>query len=370
MDLDNITSPTLLLNKKTAAENLDRMLACAEKHGLHFRPHFKTAQSHAVGRMFRERGVRAITVSSVHMAEYFAADGWDNITIAFPVNIRELEAIDCLANKIKLNLLVVHVEAVHILNKKLKHPVGIFLKIDVGTHRTGLSPADGTAIRGLISAVRLSPKMEFRGFLAHAGHSYSARSKKEIIAVHDSSCHILRKLKKEYSPTCPGLLISTGDSPTCSVAENWAGIDEIRPGNFIFYDLMQSQIGSCQLSDIAVAMACPVVAKHRERQEIIIHGGGIHLSKDSLYVGEYGLGLDLSGKTIYGIPVELNGKEWKMPEPGNYVRSLSQEHGVISCAPPFFDKYKIGDLIGILPVHSCMTVNLADKILSMDGEVM
>jgi len=33
-------------------------------------------------------------------------------------------------------------------------------------------------------------------------------------------------------------------------------VDEIRPGNFVFYDLMQYRIGSCSVGQIAVAMAC------------------------------------------------------------------------------------------------------------------
>ena len=59
-------------------------------------------------------------------------------------------------------------------------------------------------------------------------------------------------------------------------------VDELRPGNFVFYDLMQEEIGACTLDDIAVAMACPVVAVHPDRMQWIIYGGAIHFSKDFL----------------------------------------------------------------------------------------
>ena len=122
---------------------------------------------------------------------------------------------------------------------------------------------------------------------------------------------------------------------------------------------MQVQIGSCSMNEIAVALACPVVAKHADRQEVIIYGGGIHLSKDRL---------DWDGRTVFGMPVRLNGSGWEMPDGVSYVRSLSQEHGVIKCTPTLFECLKIGDLVGILPVHSCMMVDLMDGYLTLGGE--
>ena len=38
-----------------------------------------------------------------------------------------------------------------------------------------------------------------------------------------------------------------------------------------------------------------------------------------------------------------------------YIKSLSQEHGIISVDN--VEKYRIGDLLVIIPVHSCLTVD-------------
>ncbi len=353
--MKEIQKPTMLLNWGIAQHNLQRMLDKAARNNLLLRPHFKTPQSKAIGRKCREMGVTAITVSSLGMAEYFASDGWDDITVAFPVNTREIGTIHRLSRKTSLNLLVVNKESIALLDRTFHNEVGIFIKIDVGTHRTGIDPSDETAINACIELIGKTPSLRFKGFLGHAGHSYAARSKKEILAVHESSTAILRKLKKTY----PGSIISTGDTPTCSVAEKWPGIDEIRPGNFIFYDLMQTMIGSCEMEDIAVALACPIVAKHADRQEVIVYGGGIHLSKDRM---------DWNGHTIFGRPVMLNANGWEMPENGCFVKSVSQEHGVLKCSPSFFEKLKVGGLVGILPVHSCMMVDLMDGYLTTEGQ--
>lgn len=82
------------------------MVDKARKLGVKFRPHFKTHQSRLIGGWFREEGIRAITVASVSMARYFMDDGWEDITIAFPLNLRETQEIIDLSGKADLNILV------------------------------------------------------------------------------------------------------------------------------------------------------------------------------------------------------------------------------------------------------------------------
>ena len=72
------------------------------------------------------------------MANYFSS-AWDDITVAFPVNILEIDLINQLAQKVKLNLLVESETIVKLLDEQLKFPVNLFIKIDAGYHRTGVS---------------------------------------------------------------------------------------------------------------------------------------------------------------------------------------------------------------------------------------
>ncbi|MEO0555325.1 MAG: alanine racemase [Bacteroidota bacterium] len=356
-----ITEPTLVLNKDICLRNIERMMAKAKRHDLIFRPHFKTHQSHEIGRWFREYGVEKITVSSLKMAEYFAEDQWGNITVAFPANILEIDRINQLAGKIQLNLIVESIEVARILQKELQHTIGIFLTVDVGYHRTGIASNDYAKIDAILQFVDIANQLDFKGFLTHAGHSYSSKGIDEIRAVHESSLTALEALRKNYISRYPNLIISTGDTPTCSVMEDFRGVDEIRPGNFVFYDLTQLEIGACREEDIAVAMACPVVAKHQDRMELIIYGGGVHFSKDRL---------EVEGKTSFGKPVRLTEHSWELAyHEVNYVSKLSQEHGTLKVEPEVFDEYQEGDLIGILPVHSCMTANLMKGYYLFDGSV-
>ena len=343
-----ITKPTLLLDKQKCKRNIAMMFTKAATHHVSFRPHFKTHQSLEIGRWFKVLGVDKITVSSLEMAQYFSSE-WNDISVAFPVNILEIETINQLAEKITLNLLVESVESVRFLTQNAKHNIGIFIKIDVGYHRTGLSPTSTQQIAEILSEISASKSLCFKGFLTHAGHTYSCRTKEEILAIHNSSKEILTGLKAKYIDLYPDLIISIGDTPGCSVANDFSGIDEIRPGNFVFYDLTQQQIGACSFDQIAVAMACPIVAIHPGRNEIVIYGGGVHFAKDRLEIDNVG--------TIYGVVVEQIEEHWGEPVPDMFLKSLSQEHGIVSVPESQITKYKIGDLLYILPVHSCMTAN-------------
>jgi D-serine deaminase-like pyridoxal phosphate-dependent protein len=357
-----IKEPTLILNEAIARKNIQTMVQKAERNKIALRPHFKTHQSHEIGRWFREYGIKSITVSSLKMAVYFAEDGWDDITVAFPVNVLEIDRINLLAQSINLNLLVESPEAVQLLNKQLKYPVNVFIKTDTGYHRTGVDPTNYTLIDRILEEVEKAELISFRGFLAHAGHSYDARGIDQIAQVHNESIARILSLKEHYKYRYPELALSVGDTPTCSRMEDFSGVDEIRPGNFVFYDLTQALIGSCTEEQVAVAMACPVVAIHEDRNEILVYGGGVHFSKDRIVEEKYG--------TIFGKVVTDDGLGWGRVVEGAYMKKLSQEHGTIYAPKEFIAKYKVGDIIKVLPVHSCMTADLMKKYLTTEGNTI
>ena len=347
--MNNISKPTLIIDTLKVEQNINMMAEKARQSNTIFRPHFKTHQSDLVGKLFSKFGVDKITVSSVEMAQFFAANNWSDITIAFPVNPREIDEIIKLAADIKLNLLVESVYVLELLEEKLTGSVGIFIKIDVGYNRTGLA-TDDPEIEKIIEFLKSSTSMQFRGFLTHAGHTYHARSKGEILSILELAKQQLTKLKQKYITDFPDVIISYGDTPSCSMAKNCVGFDEIRPGNFVYYDVMQYHLGSCCLDDIAVVVACPVVAIHPQRKEVVIYGGAVHLSKEAIE-GD-------NGFKMFGYVVKLTPSGWGEPIPGAYVSDLSQEHGVVSMPGKDLNHFKPGDLLGILPIHSCLTANL------------
>ncbi len=359
----HITQPVTILDEQKCRQNIRRMKSRADENQAILRPHFKTHQSAEVGKWLREAGIHQGTVSSVSMAKYFVECGWEDLTIAFPINPREWPEVQDLASKASI---CITISSPHVLDFLVQnppsHPLGVFIKIDVGTRRTGLRATAEKEIKEIITSLQNIEGYTFRGFLCHAGHAYQCRSQAEIQKVHDDVRAMMLGLRERFAQFEP-FVISSGDTPTCSNALNWDGIDEMRAGNFVFYDLMQWQIGACSPSDIAVCLACPVVALHPERNSVIVYGGGIHLSKDRIV---------WDNKTIYGMPVhfEQGSLQWTMPDGESFVSRISQEHGELQVSDEFLKQTKVGDLIGILPVHSCMTADVMKSYLLSSGDTI
>ncbi len=344
--------PSLIINKQKVRTNIDNMFRKAMDSNVIFRPHFKTHQSAEIGMLFKGQGVTKITVSSVSMAIYFADNGWHDITIAFPVNINQIDEIVELSRRIKLNVLVESVFVADILSKEITHSLGVFIKIDTGYHRTGLLPED-PEIEIIIKTIEINNQLVFKGFLSHAGHTYVAKGRNEILQIMDESKTILANLKQKYISQFPDIITSYGDTPSCSMADNCIGFDEIRPGNFVYFDVMQYHIGSCDFDDIAVVVACPIVAIYPKRNELVIYGGAIHLSKEFIAAD--------NNFKLFGYVVNFTKTGWSAPIPGAYVSSLSQEHGIVSMPEKYLNTFNPGDTIGVLPIHSCLTANLLGK---------
>jgi D-serine deaminase-like pyridoxal phosphate-dependent protein len=236
------------------------------------------------------------------------------------------------------------------LEGNLNNLVDFYLKIDVGTHRTGFDPENHELIKETINEAVLNPKLNFRGFGSHAGHTYKTSSLNEVQKIYKQGVDVLKYLRDQFLPDYPGIIASWGDTPSCSLVPEFEGIDEIRPGNFIFYDLMQYHLGSCDWDHIALVVAAPVVARHKERNEIVVYAGAVHLSKDHYQIPNNGVVYRRSNK-VYQQRVG----EFSKPV---YVTRLSQEHGVIVCPDEYWDDFKVGGLVGIAPVHSCLAADL------------
>jgi D-serine deaminase-like pyridoxal phosphate-dependent protein len=362
MKLPTIEKPTLLLEPTRVQKNIQRMAEKARMQGIRFRPHFKTHQSEQIGEWFREQGVSAITVSSVDMALYFADCGWQDITIAFPVNWRQLEKLWSLAQSIQLGLLVESPESVEWLEKNLSVPVNLWIEVDEGSGRSGVPWDDTNTLLHLAERILLSSHHQFEGLLTHAGRIYGSSTVGEIEDVYTQTVQRLNQARDSLlTNSVERCEISIGDTPGCSLVSDLGKVDEIRPGNFVFYDAQQLRLGSCQPEDIGVVLACPVVAKYPARGEVVIYGGAIHLSKDTV--------ID-QGKPVYGLVASPVEKGWGEPVPGGYVARLSQEHGVVHLAEPFLSQVSVGDILLIIPAHSCLSVSALSEYHTLDGEII
>jgi len=262
-----------------------------------------------------------------------------------------------LINKITLTLLVQEIDVVKAL-AKLDTTLDIFIEIDAGYHRSGVLFNNYELINTLIDEIQRAHH-SFKGFYCHAGNSYNASGIEEITSVYEDVSTKLKNLKAQFKQYNPH--IAYGDTPTCSVIDVFEGIDSIHPGNFVYYDYTQVQIGSCTIKEVATFLLCPIVGLQKNRNEIIVYGGGVHLSKESI---------ELNGNRHFGLVGYLNEDGSFTPYKSSFVKSISQEHGIISVHAETISKLKVSDIVAILPIHSCMTVDCMFNIYTEKGELI
>lgn len=344
-----INAPVLLVRKQVCLQNIRRMHKKTIQRNIILRPHFKTHQSEEVSRWFKDHNIHQITVSSLEMAWFFIKKGWQDITLAIPLNPNWTNEINSIPEEVTINLLADSLESIRSFSAQLKKDCNLFLKIDVGYHRCGMNPENTREIEKVLEFIKQCKHLTFNGFLTHAGQSYHAQNKDEIRRIYKLSLEKLLHLKNHFSPFSDELILSYGDTPSCSIVDDFSGLNEIRAGNFIYYDLMQLNLGSCSKENIAVCLAAPVLSLHPERNEILLHAGAVHLSKEQLQINKKG---------IFGLIVQCDENGWQFIDENAYLVSLSQEHGIVQASKELISSLSPGDTLGIIPVHSCLTANL------------
>jgi D-serine deaminase-like pyridoxal phosphate-dependent protein len=357
-----ITRPTLVIDKQKCMANIRLMATKAQEHNLGLFPHFKTHQSLAIGEWMKETGLDGISVSSVKMAEYFSGKGYRDILIAFPLNSLEIPAINAIAAKDQITLLLVNTESVKQLEEKLSQKVSFFLELDSSYHRTGLGENELASMKEILDLASQSDKLHFRGLYIHPGNSYHYTEFDKREQIHLQACELLGKVKAALEPEYPVLECRLGDTPNCAIMNSFPNVDSLGPGNYVFFDVTQAHLGSCTFSQIAVCLYAPVVALYPHRNEVVIHGGAVHLSKDHLLLAD--------GNKNFGLVVDVNDEGWNEPLEGVYLKSLSQEHGIIHVPDSLLHHFKVGKILGVLPIHSCLTANLCKSYLDLNGQLL
>ncbi|OEK01689.1 hypothetical protein BFP97_09245 [Roseivirga sp. 4D4] len=359
--IEKITRPTLLLDTQKMEANINFMVEKADRLNVKLIPHFKTHQSKQIARFFSDRGIDAITVSSVEMAEYFVESGWRDITVAFPFNRLEVEVINGFVQQgVKVKLLVTDVDTVSFLRENLVGQVSLFIELDAGYNRSGVSTERIDEVQAIALEMDKSEKTHFYGLYCHPGNTYHSDSIEGIKILWADAIKKVNAVREALSSFGRELIVRMGDTPGCAVVDDMDGVDEMGPGNFVFYDLVMNYLNVCDESDIAVAVACPIVAKSEARNELVIHGGAVHFSKDHLF--------DKGENRFFGEMVVLNEAGWSNIIPNAKLISLSQEHGIIKVSDELLETLQVGDVIGILPIHSCLTANLMREYLTLEGQ--
>jgi D-serine deaminase-like pyridoxal phosphate-dependent protein len=361
--MDILDTPCLLLDRPILEQNIDRMLAHTSQMGVDLRVHIKTSKCADVARMVVDRGGVGITVSTVKEAIHFFELGFIDMVYAVGVVPSKLDRLaDLIRRGARVKLTVDSTEmATAVVSYADEADVGfdVLIEVDTDGHRMGVEP-DGQDFLKIASLFAGSKQIRLCGILAHAGESYRCTSPEEI-AIHAEqerrlSC-VASQALRDSGMECS--VVSVGSTPTITFAANLNGISEVRPGNFVFFDLFQAGLGVCRIEDIAVRVLTTIIGRNESTNRLFVDAGALALSKD---LGTGGQDVDQR----FGLVRESIGMRDEL-----IVTEVSQEHGTITTRSGEkldFDRFPIGSQLTLLPVHSCMTSAAYDGYHVVDSE--
>ena len=359
MNLAEAATPALVLDRARLARNCERMLARCRSLGVGLRPHMKTLKSMDAARIAIDPDHGGIAVSTLQEADYFAARGIDDIQYAVCITPDKLDRAAEIAGRIaRFGFFLDSVETARAV---AAHPradrFGVWIEIDSGDHRTGLSP-DSRKLLEVAEIIAASPG-RLAGVATHGGHSYGARNSASIAAIAEEERRAVVAAAERLRGAgldVPG--VSAGSTPTAVHSTSAEGLTELRPGVYMAGDLFQAAIGSHGSDDMAVSVLATVISHKPEQNQIVIDAGGLALSKDRSTAALQG------GDLGYGLVEDIEGK----PSLGRLVvGGVHQEHGEIrGDAPLPFERLPIGTKVRVLPNHVCMTAAAYDHSLVVD----
>lgn len=343
--LPDLDTPYLLVDDDRLERNLARMARMARERGVPLRPHVKTHKMTPLARRQLTAGASGITVAKLDEAEAMSGAGIDDIFVAYPqASPRKAERSARLSKSVRLTVGVDSLSTASMLSTAASGAgitLEVRLEVDTGLRRTGVPPEEAVKTAKEVSAL---PGLDLTGVYTYRGAMLNGEPTLDLHGAGAEEGQVMVSLAEEIREA--GLEIrevSLGSTPTAESSSGVAGVTEIRPGTYIFYDRMQAQLGVCKEDDCALSVVCTVVS--RPSPDLAVIDGGSKTFATDVQPGKP--------------PLYLSGFGYIKGYSGSVLERLTEEHGMISLAEG--DQPEVGEKLEIVPNHVCSTVNLHDK---------
>ena len=348
MHVSEIDTPALVIDLDVMERNLNRVAGYAKAHGLRLRPHTKTHKSPLVGRMQLDAGAVGLTVAKVGEAEVMLGSGTPDLLLHYPVLGRaKLERLMAVARKTRLTVALDSVAAAGQLSEAAREAqveVGVLTEADVGLNRVGVAP--GEELVQLAQCVASLPNLKFEGITFYPGHIRDS-GERGMAQLAELRAAIRRMLDDLERAALPVSVVSGGSTPSLYHSHELPGLNEIRPGTYIYNDINTVRSGACELADCAAAVLVTVVSTARKGQ-MIVDGGSKTFSSDRTVE---------AGETTFGRVVEA---------PEARFRNMNEEHGYVDISR-VSAQFAVGDRVRIIPSHICTCVNMHEQVYGVRG---
>ncbi|HQU70013.1 MAG TPA: D-TA family PLP-dependent enzyme [Albidovulum sp.] len=338
--LSRIATPMPVIDEDRLAANIARAQGYMTAHGLGFRPHIKTHKIPAVAQAQLQAGAVGINCQKLTEAEVFADAGFQDILITYnilgPARLSRLKALNdrvaCLRVVADSAVTVAGLAAAFAGSK----PLRVLIECDTGGGRVGVQSAE--AALALAERIAAAPGLRFDGLLTYPAVGGAER----VEAFLSASMQLLAA----NGIDCP--IRSNGGSPDLWKAHLVPSATEHRAGTYVYNDRSMVRAGECTHGDLAMHVLATVVSRPTPVRAV-------------LDAGSKALTSDLLGFPDHG---EIEGL------PGARIVSLSEEHGVVDLSACTAPLPEVGEMVRVIPNHTCVVSNLFDCMVFHRGGVV
>ncbi len=349
--VSDLETPALLLDLDKMERNLKRVADYAHEHELRLRPHTKTHKTPALGRKQLDLGAVGLTVAKVSEAEVMLASGTPDLLVAYPViGRKKLERLMEVAAKTNVTVSLDSALAARQLSdaaRESQRHIGVLAEVDAGLGRVGVAP--GSDLIELVRGITRLPWLRFDGIAFYPGHikSLDEGGLNAVDALSQLLAAAIRELKQAGFEV---RIVSGGSTPALFHSHEIAGLNEIRPGTYIFNDRNTMLMNACSLDDCAGSILTTVVSTAKKGQ-VIIDGGSKTFSSDRPVT---------AAEVSFGHIVD---------SPEAVFTKMNEEHGYVDIRRCQRD-FTVGDRVRIIPNHICVAMNLHEFVYGIRGDLV
>lgn len=348
MRLDDLDTPLPVVDLDRMHRNLDRAAEYALHHGVALRPHIKTHKSLVVAAEQLSRGATGLTCATLHEVEVMSAIT-DDLMLAYPpVGAPRLARLATLPESVRLRVAldsVLTLEALSAACAAVGRTADVLVELDVGMHRVG-TPSNAEALAIARRTLELRG-VRWRGVTFYPGHI-----RERVTEQHDALSSLGDRLGSALETFArAGLtpqVVSGGSTPTMWRTHELPGVNEHRPGTYVYNDRTTAAIGACGWDDCALTILATVVSTAVPGQAVI-DAGSKALGREPLR------GADGEG---FGALLD---------RPDIIVRAMSEEHGILDLEASRW-RPTVGERVRVVPNHVCIAVHLADVVAGVKGD--
>lgn len=346
--VSDLDTPALLIDLDIMERNLSKLAGYCSQHGLRIRPHTKTHKIPALARKQIDLGAAGLTVAKVGEAEVMLAAEPPDLLVAYPIiGGKKLERLMQVARKTSVTVSLDSLPVARQLDEAARTAglsVGVLAEVDVGLGRVGVAP--GEAVLDLVRGISRLSHLRYEGIAFYPGHikSMDPDGEQALQSLSQTLARILSDLK---AAGFPPRIVSGGSTPTLFHSHRVAGLNEIRPGTYIFNDRNTALSGACSLEECAASILVTVVSTAKPGQ-MIVDGGSKTFSSDRPSAGS---------EVSFGLVVEA---------PEAVFTKMNEEHGYVELRKSS-QRFAVGDRVHIIPNHVCVAMNLHECVYGIRG---